>query len=103
MIGRLTLITSPDTDIPADRPLPWRALGACRGVDTDLFFPDEETTPAELAEARRVCASCPVSSACTEHGLRHEKHGIWGGLTEHERRRIRRRQRIRMSRPDGAD
>jgi WhiB family redox-sensing transcriptional regulator len=64
----------------------------CLGVDPELFFPGQgEST----ADAKAVCAGCVVRAQCLEHALTHaEKHGIWGGLSERERRRIRRRRRL---------
>ena len=54
-----------------------------------MFFP---ATPQEEAEAVALCATCPVRAQCLEYALRNkESHGIWGGTTPEERRRIRRR------------
>ena len=71
--------------------LSWQNRGACRGVDTDIFFPisDEEAEPAKA-----ICATCPVVEACLEHALAdREREGVWGGATERERRRIIRQRR----------
>lgn len=68
----------------------WRREAACREMDTDVFFPltDEEAGPA-----RAVCATCPVRAECLEFALASGQHdGVWGGLTETERRRLRRRK-----------
>ena len=66
----------------------WTARAACRGVDTEIFFP---TTSGEEAEALALCAECPVRTQCLEYALRsRETNGIWGGTTPEERRRIRR-------------
>lgn len=72
---------------------PWRALAACRGLDPALFYPVE--TSDEAAEpAKRVCADCPVREDCLGYALSiRESEGIWGGLTEAERRRLLRRGR----------
>ena len=73
---------------PADG---WRARAACRGHDVRVFYPDSEKGSAA---ALRVCASCPVRAACLEHALAAgERHGVWGGKTEDERRAIRRQRR----------
>ena len=74
---------------PATFAARWRELAACRGADLDLFFPGR----GESAEpARRVCAGCPVREPCLEFALRHGiTHGIWGGLTERDRRTLRTR------------
>jgi WhiB family transcriptional regulator, redox-sensing transcriptional regulator len=69
----------------------WRQLAACKGVDPEVFHPSEEEDPAP---AKAVCAECPVREACLEHALAvREKHGVWGGLTERERRRVLRQRR----------
>ncbi|MDP8938230.1 MAG: WhiB family transcriptional regulator [Actinomycetota bacterium] len=68
----------------------WRREAACRDMDTDIFFPltDEEAGPAKA-----VCATCPVRSECLQFALASRQHdGVWGGLTEAERRRLRRRK-----------
>lgn len=71
----------------------WRELGACRGLEAAMFFPDEEDVSAE-AKAKQVCAGCDVRIACLEHALAsREKQGVWGGATERERRRIVRQRR----------
>ena len=69
----------------------WRELGACRGLDPDVFFPESDED-AELA--KEICFTCDVRVACLEHALgRREKVGVWGGTTERERRRILRQRR----------
>ena len=69
----------------------WRELGACRGLEAAMFYPDDD----DLAlEAKSVCAGCDVRIACLEHALQaREKSGIWGGATERERRRMIRQRR----------
>ncbi len=79
--------------------LSWRQLARCRGADPDLFYPedDEDETSEEserIQAAKMICALCPVREACLEHAIAvREKHGIWGGLTARERRRLIRRRR----------
>ena len=69
----------------------WRELGACRGLEPDIFYP---LTDEEAESAKAVCSRCAVQTACLEHALIHrEKEGIWGGATERERRRIIRQRR----------
>jgi WhiB family redox-sensing transcriptional regulator len=70
----------------------WRSRAACRGPETALFFPPthperrDERDAREL-RAKAICRECPVTQECLEHALRAgETHGIWGGLTESERR-----------------
>ena len=68
----------------------WRQDAACRDLDTAIFFPD---TDEDAATALAVCASCPVREACLEFALlTRQDDGVWGGLTENERRRVRRRR-----------
>src|SRR5262245_5096452 len=70
----------------------WQWRSACRGEDTGLFFPpsrpemkDERLTRERRAKA--ICAVCPVQVECLEYAIRtREPHGVWGGLSEMERR-----------------
>ena len=69
----------------------WLDLGACRGLDPGIFYPD---TDDEAVEAKEICAGCAVQATCLEYALSHrEKEGVWGGATERERRRIIRQRR----------
>src|SRR5256886_9169874 len=70
----------------------WQERANCLGVDPDLFFPERG---ASTKEAKAVCGGCEVKSECLEYALRHgEKFGIWGGMSERERRRIRRQRAL---------
>jgi hypothetical protein len=69
----------------------WMADAACRGK-VELFYPDGEATDPAVEEARQICAGCPVAGPCAEAG-RHEKYGIWAGVTASERNLARRRRR----------
>lgn len=69
----------------------WRELGACRGLEPSVFYPDEGD---DAAEAKEICAGCSVRVACLEYALAtREKSGVWGGATEKERRRMIRQRR----------
>lgn len=69
----------------------WQDLANCLGVDPDLFFPERG---ASTREAKEVCRGCVVREDCLEYALANgEKFGIWGGLSERERRKLRRQQR----------
>jgi WhiB family redox-sensing transcriptional regulator len=73
----------------------WQDHANCLGVDPDLFFPERG---ASTREAKEVCRGCVVRAECLEFALQNgEKFGIWGGLSERERRRIR-RQRAQAAR-----
>lgn len=66
----------------------WQSRANCMGVDPDLFFPERG---ASTKEAKEVCRGCVVKEDCLEFALRNsEKFGIWGGMSERERRRVRR-------------
>jgi WhiB family redox-sensing transcriptional regulator len=69
-------------------PYDWMSEAACQGVDSDLFFPERGD---DLSGAKAVCRQCPVREDCLEHALVNREHyGIWGGMSERERKRIRR-------------
>lgn len=70
----------------------WIADAACRGMDPSVFFPNRGD-PA--TGARETCAICPVTTACLDYALRvGEKAGVWGGLSERQRRQLRRELRM---------
>jgi WhiB family transcriptional regulator, redox-sensing transcriptional regulator len=76
-------------DVDGDAEVPdWKSQANCMGVDPDLFFPERGMS---TREAKEVCRGCVVREDCLEYALANgEKFGIWGGLSERERRRIRR-------------
>lgn len=68
----------------------WRLDANCRGTHPDPFFAERGES---VADAKAICAGCTVRDDCLEYALnRKVKHGIWGGLSERERRRIRSRR-----------
>jgi WhiB family redox-sensing transcriptional regulator len=80
----------------------WVESAACRGEDPVLFFgPDGERQPErEIRErkAKSVCMRCPVRAACLESALEsRDQYGIFGGMTEDERAKLRRRQMRRAN------
>ena len=68
----------------------WQAEAACRGVDPDLFFPERG---GATAEAKAVCADCPVAVECLAYAMETYQVGIWGGKSGRERNQIRRARR----------
>ena len=69
--------------------LSWQERALCAQTDPEAFFPEKG---GSTREAKRVCLSCDVRSQCLEYALAHdERFGIWGGLSERERRRLKRR------------
>lgn len=79
-------------------PMDWRHQSACRDVDPDIFFPVGTTGPAlaQIEAAKAICESCSVQRECLEWAIETgQDSGVWGGLTEEERRAMRRsRQRV---------
>lgn len=83
--------------IPVTAIWDWQMRGACRGMDSALFFhPEGERGPARAnreADAKQVCQGCPVLAQCRAHALTvHEPYGVWGGLSEAERDELIRTQ-----------
>jgi WhiB family transcriptional regulator, redox-sensing transcriptional regulator len=72
----------------------WRHKAACLEEDPELFFPIGNTGPAllQIEEAKQVCRRCVVRDACLQWALEAgQDHGVWGGLSEDERRALKRR------------
>jgi WhiB family redox-sensing transcriptional regulator len=72
----------------------WRDRAACLGEDPELFFPDGNTRPAlvQAEEAKAVCRRCEVTATCLKWALESgQEAGVWGGLSEEERRALKRR------------
>ncbi|MET0521439.1 MAG: WhiB family transcriptional regulator [Jiangellaceae bacterium] len=72
----------------------WRHVAACRDEDPELFFPIGNTGPAllQIEEAKSVCRRCPVREDCLQFALETgQDAGVWGGLSEDERRALKRR------------
>ncbi|WP_381805505.1 WhiB family transcriptional regulator [Streptomyces niveus] len=85
-IVRTSAYAAVSTAEPAAAPEP-----ACARVDPELFFAHALAT-AQVAEAKAVCATCPLTASCLQGALeRGEKYGVWGGTDEVERRSIKRR------------
>ncbi|MGI8664010.1 MAG: WhiB family transcriptional regulator [Acidimicrobiales bacterium] len=73
----------------------WMQRGACRDIPPSTFFPSDGVG---VDLARQICADCPVRAACLEHALVNRiDHGVWGGCSERERRRILKRRRLLAS------
>jgi WhiB family redox-sensing transcriptional regulator len=72
-----------------DGPLAWQERALCAQTDPEAFFPEKG---GSTREAKKVCASCDVRSECLDYALANdERFGIWGGLSERERRKLKRR------------
>ena len=69
----------------------WMAQGNCADKAPELFFPSDGVG---VEVAKRICESCPVQDGCREHALYNRiDHGVWGGTSERQRRRIRKARR----------
>ncbi len=72
--------------------LSWQDYANCRGADADLFFPERG---ASTRKAKAICGECQVKAQCLDFAIDvGEKFGIWGGMSERERRRVRRDRQI---------
>ena len=70
------------------RGMAWLDGALCAQTDPEAFFPEKG---GSTREAKKVCRSCEVRAECLEYALEHdERFGIWGGLSERERRRLKR-------------
>jgi WhiB family redox-sensing transcriptional regulator len=79
----------------------WMADGKCRELPPETFFPSDGVG---VEIARRICADCPVKAPCLEYALYNRiEHGVWGGASERERRRIARARRGGLPRTVAVD
>ena len=86
--GRSTVQSRAGVDESDDNFLSWQRLANCLGLDPDVFFPERG---ASTREAKEVCRGCVVRAACLDFAVANgERFGIWGGLSERERRKVRR-------------
>jgi WhiB family redox-sensing transcriptional regulator len=75
----------------------WMAQGKCKELDPSLFFPSDGIG---VQVAQRICAECPVKDMCLEYALANRvDHGVWGGASERERRRLLRQRRFARLEP----
>jgi len=73
---------------PDDGGEQWQERALCAQTDPEAFFPEKG---GSTREAKRICMGCEVRDECLEYALAHdERFGIWGGLSERERRRLKR-------------
>ena len=76
------------TGLPLRADLAWQDGAACKDTWDDTWFPEKG---ASTRWAKRICGQCEVRSECLEYALAsNEQWGVWGGLSERERRQIRR-------------
>ena len=92
VIGRPQLSVVPDHASDYDEPAiddeQWQERALCAQTDPEAFFPEKG---GSIREAKRICLGCEVKDACLDYALaKDERFGIWGGLSERERRRLKR-------------
>jgi WhiB family redox-sensing transcriptional regulator len=81
----LSLVETSDDGLPPE--LAWQERALCAQTDPEAFFPEKG---GSTREAKRVCMSCEVRAECLDYALaKDERFGIWGGLSERERRRVK--------------
>lgn len=79
----------PAVDELDDGAFGWQERALCAQTDPEAFFPEKG---GSTREAKKVCLSCEVRSECLEYALGNdERFGIWGGLSERERRKLKKR------------
>lgn len=67
----------------------WRDRAACRGSDSNLFFPEVGQSRGHAAAAKAICATCPVTVECRTYAIENrERFGIWGGMATRKIRRM---------------
>ena len=70
-----------------DNALAWQSDALCAQTDPEAFFPEKG---GSTRDAKKICATCEVRAQCLEYALQNdERFGIWGGLSERERRKLR--------------
>lgn len=70
------------------KPEPWMADALCAQTDPDVFFPE---LGGSTREAKAICAKCPVLARCRAFALEHGERGVWGGTSDGDRTRLRRK------------
>lgn len=74
-----------------DEDLSWQDKADCRGLTPSIFFPDKGDNARAL---KMICSGCPVKNECLEHALKYKEAGSWGGLSEKQIKRLRRRRAL---------
>jgi WhiB family redox-sensing transcriptional regulator len=82
-------VRKPVDETVDDNPLGWQSDSLCAQTDPEAFFPEKG---GSTRDAKKICSSCEVRAQCLEYALENdERFGIWGGLSERERRKLRKR------------
>lgn len=98
-------MSTPSAVIGLDDAAPWMdpkaPTAVCAEVDPELWHPEKG---GSTVEPKRLCRSCPLMAACREWALAHPaetRHGVWGGLSERDRRALRRERVVGAAVPAG--
>jgi len=84
-----------ETELFDDSATAWMMQGNCRLYPPAMFFPSDGVG---VDKARKICVGCPVTEPCLEYALENRiDHGVWGGCSERERRRILKRRRLAVA------
>lgn len=84
------VLTNPFLGTRSIAPESWRHQAACASTDPEVFFPGRGEWLGVI-EAKKICLKCPVIESCRKHALQKgETFGVWGGMSENERRKARR-------------
>ncbi len=92
-VSNITVLNRPSSKASAESELSeeWQNLARCRGRNLEIFYPQRGV---RNASAKALCQDCEVKMECLEYAIAHEERfGIWGGLSERERRKIMRERR----------
>lgn len=84
---QIFLPTAPEL---TQKELGWRSKAACKGMDTNIFFP-ERGENLKVKKAKEVCSRCPVQRECLDYSLQFSENGIvgiWGGMAGKDRREL---------------
>jgi WhiB family redox-sensing transcriptional regulator len=85
--GRFAVL-APRVAVAEREDLSWQDRAVCAEIGGDFWFPEKG---GSTREPKQVCRACPVRAECLEYALEHdERFGVWGGLSERERRRLKR-------------
>lgn len=86
---RQSAILQSEESVVEDNTLSWQSDSLCAQTDPEAFFPEKG---GSTRDAKKICTSCEVRNQCLEYALANdERFGIWGGLSERERRKLRKR------------
>lgn len=74
----------------------------CAQVDGEIWFPEKGASVTDISRAKSICNSCTHKFECAEWGIKHERFGIWGGLTVSELKLIRRKRKLTLPKEKSA-